>query len=198
MTVNDNSGNHASWLWEATSEHCYGCDPHGLGYPGEDYWGQAGYIAHDDSAFYGGVYDFEDGTCINVSGFTDTNGDGCDWYEGRDDYVCDQYGAGARAACCVCGGGLDADAAYDQINFNDTDVKAQAAENIVGPQVEEEDEEEAVATPEEPLVEENVIEQATNNETVVSSGAPVEEPATTAVVDQMQETTAVATGACMT
>merc|ERR1711935_1098735 len=83
LTVNDNSGNHGSWLWEATSEHCNGCEPHGLGYPGEDYWGQAGYIAHDDSAFYGGVYDFEDGTCINVSGFTDTEGDGCDWYEGR-------------------------------------------------------------------------------------------------------------------
>jgi len=49
------------------------------------------------------------GSCADNPGFSDSSGDGCDWYIGRDASTCTSYtntdGVNAATACCVCGGG---------------------------------------------------------------------------------------------
>ena len=46
--------------------------------------------------------------CDNEPGWTDVDGDGCEWYELYEEPGCPMYGwAGASETCCHCGGGGD-------------------------------------------------------------------------------------------
>lgn len=59
-----------------------------------------------DTICYGHSFpkpDYCDGSCSNTNGWTDVDGDGCEWYANNG---CESWGyLGANEHCCACGGG---------------------------------------------------------------------------------------------
>lgn len=118
LTVNDGKGMHASWLWEATDQHCDACDSDAT-YPVGFNYGDDSFV---DQVKLDGAKESMTGDCKDFQEFynecpkTPAESGKC-----QGDLI---------VACCVCGGGLDGDDLHDQITFDDTEVQAEALDTI--------------------------------------------------------------------